>query len=47
MIPTQISEEVNDDDHETSDQVTTMPRGQPEHVPVIITEISSSDSYTN
>ena len=23
MIPTQISEEVNDDDHETSDQVTT------------------------
>ena len=23
MIPTPISEEVNDDDHETSDQVTT------------------------
>ena len=27
MIPTPISEEVNDDDHETSDQVTTEPRG--------------------
>ena len=26
MIPTPISEEVNDDDHETSDQVTTEPR---------------------
>ena len=26
MIPTPISEEVNDDDHETSDQVTTKPR---------------------
>ena len=26
MTPTQISEEVNDDDHETSDQVTTEPR---------------------
>ena len=25
MIPTPISEEVNDDDHETSDQVTTEP----------------------
>ena len=26
MIPTTISEEANDDDHETSDQVTTEPR---------------------
>ena len=26
VTPTQISEEVNDDDHETSDQVTTEPR---------------------
>ena len=26
VIPTPISEEVNDDDHETSDQVTTRPR---------------------
>ena len=26
MTPTPISEEVNDDDHETSDQVTTEPR---------------------
>ena len=26
MIPTPISEEPNDDDHETSDQVTTEPR---------------------
>ena len=26
VIPTPISEEVNDDDHETSDQVTTDPR---------------------
>ena len=26
MIPTPISEEVNDDDHETSDQITTEPR---------------------
>ena len=26
VIPTPISEEVNDDDHETSDQVTTEPR---------------------
>ena len=26
MIPTPISEEANDDDHETSDQVTTGPR---------------------
>ena len=26
LIPTQISEEANDDDHETSDQVTTEPR---------------------
>ena len=25
MIPTPISEEANDDDHETSDQVTTEP----------------------
>ena len=26
VMPTPISEEVNDDDHETSDQVTTKPR---------------------
>ena len=26
VIPTPISEEVNDDDHETSDQVVTEPR---------------------
>ena len=26
MIPTPISEEANDDDHETSDQFTTKPR---------------------
>ena len=26
VIPTPISEEANDDDHETSDQVTTKPR---------------------
>ena len=26
MIPTLVSEEANDDDHETSDQVTTEPR---------------------
>ena len=26
MIPTPVSEETNDDDHETSDQVTTEPR---------------------
>ena len=26
VIPTPISEEANDDDHETSDQVTTGPR---------------------
>ena len=26
MTPTPISEEVNDDDHETSDQVATEPR---------------------
>ena len=25
MVPTPISEEINDDDHETSDQVTTKP----------------------
>ena len=27
VMPTPVSEEVNDDDHETSDQVTTEPRG--------------------
>ena len=27
VIPTPISEEANDDDHKTSDQVTTKPRG--------------------
>ena len=26
VIPTQVSEEANDDDHETSDQVSTEPR---------------------
>ena len=26
MMPTPIGEEANDDDHETSDQVTTQPR---------------------
>ena len=26
MIPTPLSEEANDDDHETSDKVTTEPR---------------------
>ena len=26
VMPTRISEEVNDDDHETSDQVSTEPR---------------------
>ena len=26
VMPTPISEEINDDDHETSDQVTTEPR---------------------
>ena len=26
VIPTPVSEEANDDDHETSDQVTTEPR---------------------
>ena len=30
VIPTPISEEANDDDHKTSDQVTTGPR---KHVP--------------
>ena len=29
MTPTPISEEVNDDDHETSDQVVTEPHNQP------------------
>ena len=30
VTPTPISEEANDDDHETSDQVTTNLVGQPE-----------------
>ena len=30
VIPTPVSEEANDDDHVTSDQVTTEPVGQPE-----------------
>ena len=30
VTPTPISEEVNDDDHETSDQVTTKPHRSPE-----------------
>ena len=34
VTPTPISEEANDDDHETSDQVTTEHVGQPEHVPL-------------
>ena len=29
VIPTPVSEEANDDDHETSDQVTTEPRRSP------------------
>ena len=33
LMPTPISEEVNDDDLETSAQVTTEPRRQPEYVP--------------
>ena len=33
VIPTPISEEANDDDHETSDQVTTNLVGQPEYDP--------------
>ena len=32
-MPTPISELVNDDDHETSDQVTTNLVGQPEYGP--------------
>ena len=30
VTPTPISEEVNNDDHETSDQVITEPLGQPD-----------------
>ena len=33
VIPKPFSEEANDDDHETSDQVTTEPVGQPEYGP--------------
>src|SRR6187200_2776691 len=33
VIPTPISEEANDDDHETLDQVTTELVDQPEYVP--------------
>ena len=33
VMPTPISEEVNDDDHETSDQVNTKLVGQPEYDP--------------
>ena len=33
VIPTPISEEANDDDHETSDQVTTELVDQPGYVP--------------
>ena len=33
VIPTPISEEANDDDHETSDQVTTEPRSFSEYGP--------------
>ena len=33
VIPTPISEEANDDDHETSDQVTTEPHKQPKYGP--------------
>ena len=32
-MPTPISEEVNDDDHETLDQVTTEPRRTTEYGP--------------
>ena len=33
VMPTPISEEVNDDDHETSDQVATEPVGLPKYSP--------------
>ena len=33
VMPRPTREEANDDDHETSDQVTTEPRRQPKHVP--------------
>ena len=33
VTPTPISEEANDDDHETLDQVTTEPVGLPEYYP--------------
>ena len=33
VIPTPISEEANDDDHETSDQVTTEPRRSTKYGP--------------
>ena len=33
MMPTPTKEETNDNDHETSNQVTTGPRRSKEHVP--------------
>ena len=54
-MPTPISEEVNDDDHETSDQVTTEPRrstrvrSAPEWYgnPVLEVMLLDSDEPTN
>ena len=55
VIPTPISEEVNDDDHETSDQVTTEPhrssrvRSAPERYgnPVLKVMLLDHDKPTN
>ena len=55
MIPTPISEEANDDDHETSDQVTTGPlrsnraRSAPEWYgnPVLEVMLLDHDEPTN
>ena len=51
MIPTPISEEANDDDHEASDQVTTEPhrsyrvRSAPEWYGNTILEVMLLDQY--
>ena len=55
MIPTPISEEANDDDHETSDQVTTEPcrfsrvRSAPERYgnPILKVMLLDHDEPTN
>ena len=55
VIPTPITEEINDDDHETSDQVTTKPRrstrvrSAPEcyHNPVLEVMLLDHDETTN